>query len=101
MVGTLDTTRLRLALDRALHAIEQRKVRVALLDITGVPLVDTQVARGLLDIAQAAQLLGAEVVMVGVRPEVAQSIVGLGLHLGNITVRSTLQDGIQYALARS
>jgi rsbT co-antagonist protein RsbR len=98
LIGILDTARLQLAQQRALQAIEQGGTRYALLDITGVPLVDTQVARGLLDIVQAARLLGAEVVMVGVRPEVAQSIVGLGLHLGDITVRSTLQDGILYAL---
>jgi rsbT co-antagonist protein RsbR len=100
LIGILDTTRLRLALERALQAIVQRGARYALLDITGVPLIDTQVAHGLLGIVKASRLLGAEVVLVGVRPEVAQSIVGLGLQLNDVTVKSTLQDGIQYALSQ-
>jgi rsbT co-antagonist protein RsbR len=101
LVGTLDTARLQLALQRALHAIAQRTTRYALLDITGVPLIDTQVGRGLLNIIQAARLLGTEVVLVGIRPEVAQTIVQLGIPLDQVTVRSTLQDGITYAFNRS
>jgi rsbT co-antagonist protein RsbR len=97
LIGTLDTARLQLALERALRAIAQRTTRYALLDITGVPLIDTQVGRGLLDIIQAARLLGTEVVLVGIRPEVAQTIVQLGIPLDQVTVRSTLQDGIVYA----
>jgi rsbT co-antagonist protein RsbR len=97
LIGTLDTARLQLALERALGAIAQRTTRYALLDITGVPLIDTQVGRGLLNIIQAARLLGTEVVLVGIRPEVAQTIVQLGIPLEQVTVRSTLQDGIVYA----
>jgi rsbT co-antagonist protein RsbR len=69
------------------------------MDVTAVSLIDSHVARGLLDIIQAARLLGAEVVVVGIRPEVAQAIVGLGTQLDQITVRGTLQDGIAYVLS--
>jgi rsbT co-antagonist protein RsbR len=97
LIGTLDTARLQVALQRALQAIAQRATHYALLDITGVPLIDTQVGRGLLDIIQAARLLGTEVVLVGIRPEVAQTVVQLGIPLEQVTVRSTLQEGIVYA----
>jgi rsbT co-antagonist protein RsbR len=98
LVGALDSERLRLLQDQALHAIEQTSARRLLLDITGVPIVDTQVAQGLLRVVAAARLLGAEVVLVGIRPEVAQSIVGLGVQLGEVVTQSTLQSGIAYAL---
>jgi len=62
--------------------------------------MDTQVAQGLIQIVQATRLLGTEVVVVGVRPEVAQAIVGLGLNLSSITTQSTLESGIAYVLER-
>jgi rsbT co-antagonist protein RsbR len=99
LVGTLDTARLQVAQQRALQAIEQGDIRYALLDVTGVSLIDSQVAQGILEIIQAARLLGTEVVVVGVRPEVAQAIVGIGTELREITVRSTLQAGIAYVLS--
>ena len=69
------------------------------MDITGVPLVDTQVALGLTQLVQAAQLLGTRVSIVGIRPEVAQALVGLGISLPNIKTFSTLQLGVAQALA--
>jgi rsbT co-antagonist protein RsbR len=74
--------------------------QVAILDITGVPVVDTQVANALLRAAQAVKLLGAQVVLTGIRPEVAQTLVGLGVDLGDIVTRGTLQSGIAFALGR-
>ncbi len=71
-----------------------------LLDITGVPVVDSHVAQGLLNIVHAARLLGAEVALVGVRPEVAQTIVALGLDLRGMPTHQSLQDGIAYTLRR-
>jgi hypothetical protein len=62
--------------------------------------VDTQVAGALIRAAQAVELLGARVVLTGIRPEVAQTLVGIGVNLGNIVTRGTLRDGISYALAR-
>jgi rsbT co-antagonist protein RsbR len=98
LVGALDTERIRLVQDAALRAVQQAHARTLIVDITGVPIVDTQVAQGLLQVVQASRLLGAEVVLVGIRPEVAQSIVGLGLQLSNVVTRNTLQGGIEYAL---
>ena len=71
-----------------------------LLDITGVPLVDTQVAAALIEIAQMVGLLGAKVTLVGVRPEIAQSIVGLGVDLGRLQTRPTLAAALQGLIGR-
>ncbi len=100
LVGALDSARLHLLQDQALHAIEQTPTRHLILDITGVPIVDTQVAQGLIKVILAARLLGTEVVLVGIRPEVAQSLVGLGVDLNNVKTQSTLQSGIAFAIAQ-
>jgi rsbT co-antagonist protein RsbR len=84
--------------EQALRAIERSAARYLILDITGVPVVDTQVAQGLMQVVQAARLLGTEVVLVGIRPEVAQTVVGLGLQMTNIATQSTLQSGIAHVL---
>jgi rsbT co-antagonist protein RsbR len=98
LVGDLDAERLRLVQERALHAIAGTVTRHLILDITGVPLVDTNVANGLIQIVQAARLLGAEVLVVGIRPEVAQTIAALGVDLSGVTTLATLQSGIAHAL---
>lgn len=100
LIGALDTARLQLVQAQALAAIERLQAHHLLLDVTGVPVIDTQVALGLIRLVDAARLIGAEVVLVGVRPEVAQSIVGLGLQLERIVTQSTLQSGIALAHAR-
>jgi CHASE3 domain sensor protein/anti-anti-sigma regulatory factor len=99
LIGALDSKRLAQMQEQALHALERSSARQLILDITGVPLVDTQVAQGLIQLVQAAQLLGAQVSIVGIRPEVAQALVGLGTSLSNIKVFSTLQRGVAQALA--
>jgi rsbT co-antagonist protein RsbR len=101
LVGALDSQRIRLAQEQALHAIERASARHLILDISAVPIVDTQVAQGLLQIVQAARLLGAEVVLVGIRPEVAQAVVGLGIQLDIMVTRSSLQSGISYVQQRN
>jgi rsbT co-antagonist protein RsbR len=68
------------------------------LDIMGVPVVDTQVANAFVQAAQAMQLLGATVILTGIRPEVAQTLVGMGVNLQGIATRGTLRDGIAHAL---
>jgi len=100
LIGALDGERLQALQDQALRAIQQRTVRHVLLDLTGVPLLDTQVAQALLSVVHSARLLGAEVVLVGVRPEVAQMVVSLGLHMGGVVTRHSLQQGILYTLGR-
>lgn len=97
LVGELDDHRLQVVAEQTLDAVERYAARHLLLDITGVPLVDTMIAQGLMRTVSAARLLGAEVVLVGVRPEVAQAIVGLGLDLGAVAAFSDLQS----ALART
>jgi rsbT co-antagonist protein RsbR len=94
LIGALDSTRLLQIQQQALGSLEQRRARHLLLDITGVPVVDTQVAHGLIQVVQAARLLGAEVSLVGIRPEVAQAIVGLGLNLGAVQTFSDLQEAL-------
>jgi rsbT co-antagonist protein RsbR len=96
LVGALDTARLRLLQDQALRAIERTLIRTLILDITGVPLVDSQVAQGLMMVVQAARLLGTEVLLVGIRPEVAQAIVGLGMSLPGLRTYSDLQSALSW-----
>jgi rsbT co-antagonist protein RsbR len=96
LVGALDTERLRLVQEQALRAIERSPVRTLILDITGVPIVDSQVAHGLLRVVQAARLLGTEVPLVGIRSEVAQAIVGLGLSLPGLRTYTNLQSALSW-----
>ncbi|MGQ9894285.1 MAG: STAS domain-containing protein [Roseiflexus sp.] len=81
LVGAIDTERLADIQDRALHALQRSHANYLLVDITGVPVVDSQVAQGLLAINAMCRLLGAEMILIGIRPEVAQTIVGLGMNL--------------------
>ncbi len=97
LIGALDDQRMQHVLEVLLHGVEQRRARMAILDITGVPVVDTHVANGLILAAQAVRLLGARVILTGIRPEVAQTLVGLGVNLGDLITHSTLQSGIAYA----
>jgi rsbT co-antagonist protein RsbR len=94
LIGALDSTRLRDLQERALAAIERTSARRLLLDITGVPIVDTQVVHGLIGVVQAARLLGTEVLLVGIRPEVAQTIVGLGLDLRSVRTYSDIETAL-------
>jgi rsbT co-antagonist protein RsbR len=94
LIGALDSTRLRDLQERALQAIQRVAARRLLLDITGVVIVDTQVAQGLIGVVQAARLLGTEVVLVGIRPEVAQTIVELGLDLSAVRTYSDIQTAL-------
>jgi rsbT co-antagonist protein RsbR len=100
LIGTFDAQRLAELQRQVLVAIEGSGARALVLDITGVPAVDHEVALGLLRVAQAARLLGARVVLAGIRPEVAQAIVGLGVDLAGLDTTATFQDGIAMA-ARS
>lgn len=94
LVGALDQRRLEDAQQRALKAIEQSNARVLMIDITGVPVVDNQVAKGLISVVQAARLLGACAVLVGTRPEVAQALVEAGIDLRSIQTSASLQGAL-------
>ncbi len=98
LIGVIDSLRAAQMMETVLHAVEQRHAKIVLLDVTGVPLIDTHVAQTLLHIMQAVQLLGAKTILVGLRPELAQTIVGLGLNLSTLVTYANLQEGIRAAL---
>ncbi|MGB9737836.1 MAG: PAS domain S-box protein [Chloroflexus sp.] len=98
LIGSIDSIRAQQVIETLLDGVSTTNAQIVILDVTGVPVVDTQVANTLLRSAQAVRLLGAEVLLTGIRPEVAQTIVGLGLDLSHIRTLATLQDGILYAL---
>jgi rsbT co-antagonist protein RsbR len=97
LVGSVDSRRAQQIVETLLEGINARRAASVILDITGVRVVDTQVANTLLRAAQAARLLGTQVILSGIRPEVAQTLVGLGVDLSTITTCSSLQHGIAYA----
>ncbi len=99
LIGSIDTARAQQIMEALLVAISRYQAEVVIIDITGVPVVDTGVANHLLQTTQAARLLGSRVVLTGIAPEVAQTIVSLGVDLSSIVTRSNLQSGIEYALA--
>jgi rsbT co-antagonist protein RsbR len=101
LVGAVDSRRAQQVLTALLEGIASSRAQVAILDITGVAVVDTQVADALIRAAQAVKLLGAQVVLTGIRPEVAQTLVGLGADLSGIITRSSLETGIAYATSRN
>jgi len=98
LIGVINTDRGALLTGALLAAIEQQHARIVILDVTGVPIIDERIARVLLESAQAARLLGAQVVLTGLRPELAETIISLGLNLAGLIVRADLQSGVAYAL---
>jgi rsbT co-antagonist protein RsbR len=97
LVGALDADRLRDLQEQTLRAIERSGARRLVLDITGVPAVDGEVAQGIVQVAQAVRLMGARVVLAGIRPEVAQALVSLDADLDGLEAAATLQEGIDGA----
>jgi PAS domain S-box-containing protein len=98
LIGRIDTRRAGQILETLLTGVQEQQADLAIIDITGVNLVDTQVAQALIQAARAVKLLGARVVLTGLRPEVAQTLVSLGVDLSDIVTRGTLQSGIAYGL---
>lgn len=98
LVGSIDSSRAQQIMETLLEGIAEQQADVAILDITGVRVVDTQVANALLRAAQAAKLLGTQVILTGIRAEVAQTLVGLGADMSSITTAATLQAGVALAL---
>lgn len=100
IVGTVDTMRAQEMNEAMLERIVSSGSEIVLLDITGVPVVDTAVARHLLETVAAARLLGAEVLIVGLSPRTAMTLVQLGLDLSSVTTRSSMAKGLELAFAR-
>ena len=100
LIGTLDSARTQVVMESLLQAIVQTNSKVAIIDITGVPTVDTVVAQHLLKTVTAARLMGAECIISGVRPQIAQTIVHLGINLLDVTTKATLSAAFSLALQR-
>jgi rsbT co-antagonist protein RsbR len=98
LIGSIDSNRAQLAIEVLLQGVTDHHAQLVILDITGVPLVDTQIAATLLRAAQAVKLLGARVILTGIRPEIAQTLVGLGINLQDIDTRGSLQSGVAFAM---
>ncbi|WP_030758159.1 STAS domain-containing protein [Streptomyces griseus] len=98
LVGTLDSARTQVVMEKLLQALLDSNSAHAIIDITGVPAVDTQVAQHLLKTVVAARMMGAECVISGIRPQIAQTIVGLGIEFGDIPTKATLADALRHAL---
>ncbi|NKZ08263.1 STAS domain-containing protein [Actinomadura latina] len=101
LVGTLDSARTQVVMETLLERLVETGSRFAVLDITGVPAVDTEVAQHLLKTVMAARLMGTECVISGIRPQIAQTIVALGIEFGEIATKATLADALAYALEKS
>jgi anti-anti-sigma regulatory factor len=100
VVGGIDSRRAKRITANLLEGISQRRAKIAIIDITGVPAVDTAVVNSLMQAVQAAELMGCQVVLTGIRPEIAHTLVVLGVDLGEVVTLRNLQSGIEYAAAR-
>jgi rsbT co-antagonist protein RsbR len=101
LVGALDSARTQLVMEKLLETLVATGADHAVLDITGVSTVDTEVAQHLLKTVSAARLLGAECIVSGIRPQVAQTMVSLGIEFGDIATKATLADALAHALKRN
>lgn len=101
VIGTLDSRRTQIMMENLLQKIVNTGCTIAILDITGVATIDTQVANHLIKTVTAARLLGAECIVSGISPAIAQTIVHLGIDLSTIQTKATLQESMQYAFQRN
>ncbi len=101
LIGTLDSARTQVVMENLLQKIVATGAGIAIIDITGVPTVDTLVAQHLLKTVAAARLMGADCIISGIRPQIAQTIVHLGVDLGNVITKATLADAFAIALAKA
>lgn len=98
LVGTIDTERAKRIMENLLQGVVKHRAEVVLIDITGVPVVDTMVAHHIIQASEAVRLVGAKCLLVGIRPEIAQTIVNLGIDLSQVITKNSLQKGIESAL---
>jgi rsbT co-antagonist protein RsbR len=100
LIGTLDSARTQVVMENLLQQVVDTGAAIAIIDITGVPTVDTLVAQHLLKTVAAARLMGADCIVSGIRPQIAQTIVHLGVELGDVATKATLADAFAMALRR-
>jgi rsbT co-antagonist protein RsbR len=101
LIGTLDSARTQVVMESLLQEIVRTNSKTAIIDITGVPTVDTLVAQHLIKTITAARLMGADCIISGIRPQIAQTIVHLGIDLKEIITKAKLSDAFAIALAKS
>jgi rsbT co-antagonist protein RsbR len=101
LIGTLDTARTQVVMQNLLESIVATGSSLAVIDITGVPMVDTVTAQHLLKTVAAARLMGADCILSGIRPQIAQTIVHLGVELDGVTTKASLADALALAFKRS
>jgi rsbT co-antagonist protein RsbR len=101
MIGTLDSARTQVVMETLLQRIVESEASIAIVDITGVPTVDTLTAQHLLKTVTAARLMGAECIISGIRPAIAQTIVHLGVDLGGVTTKASLADALRLAFQKT
>jgi rsbT co-antagonist protein RsbR len=101
LIGTLDSARTQIVMENLLHRIVETGAAIAIIDITGVPTVDTLVAQHLLKTVAAARLMGADCIISGIRPQIAQTIVHLGVDLTSVITKATLADAFKIALQKT
>jgi rsbT co-antagonist protein RsbR len=101
LIGTLDSARTQVVMESLLQQIVETGAAITIIDITGVPTVDTLVAQHLLKTVAAARLMGADCIISGIRPQIAQTIVHLGVDLADVVTKATLADAFALALKRS
>jgi rsbT co-antagonist protein RsbR len=100
LIGTLDSMRTQQVMENLLQKIVETSASVAIIDITGIPMVDTLVAQHLIKAVNAARLMGSECIVSGIRPQIAQTIVHLGISLHEVVTKATLADAVSFALKR-
>ncbi|MEX0783751.1 MAG: STAS domain-containing protein [Dehalococcoidia bacterium] len=100
LIGSVDTRRAQLMNERLLERIVETGCEIVMIDISGIPVVDTAVSRHLLETVSAARLLGADVIIVGINARTAMTLVQLGENLAGVTTRTTMAKGLQLALAQ-
>jgi rsbT co-antagonist protein RsbR len=100
LIGHIDSVRSTQIMEALLDGVQKFQTALVIISITGVPMVDTAIANHLVQAAHAVSLLGAQCVLVGISPEVAQTVVQLGVDLSRLVTRGDLQAGIAYAMAR-
>jgi rsbT co-antagonist protein RsbR len=100
LIGTLDSARTQIVMQNLLEAVVSNGAAIAIIDITGVPTVDTLVAQHLLKTVAAARLMGADCIISGIRPQIAQTIIHLGVDLSDVVTKATLADAFQLALRK-
>jgi rsbT co-antagonist protein RsbR len=100
LIGTLDSARTQIVMQNLLEAIVTKRADLAIIDITGVPTVDTLVAQHLLKTVAAARLMGADCIISGIRPQIAQTIIHLGVDLGSVITKANLADALRLALRK-